>query len=219
MAILQLPKYLVSSTAENIFHLERKDHFGEFPIRFLVSLLAIVCITLNLSTLIRFKPPNHFKTNIALASWVLTMLVQYKILQLGKLLIMAPQRLYTIPDYGAPAEHHILKTTLYNNLTQTIKHIFTLQIASTGVLSISRDAHYALILIPLVYADEHYRFSVLIVYDFYLKLRKTPRLEKAICVICIFGMFQDVEKYTWLVRVVPLAIYGTLSFRVLTSKL
>jgi len=218
--MFSLPKlYTYSPTAENILHLERTDFFEELPYRFLLSLLSIICLTFNLASILRFKPPNHFKTNLAISAWALSLLVQYKVLQLGKVLVGAPQRLYTLPDYGVDAEHHKMKSNLYSEINTSVRHIFVAQLLSTSVLAVSRDAHYALILIPLIYGHEDWRFALLLVYDFYLKLRKTPRVDKAICCVCIFAVFQSIERWTWLVRIIPLVIYTGISFRVLTSKL
>lgn len=213
------PKYTHSQTASNLIDLERADFFDEFPIRFLLSLASVVCLTMNLATFIRFKPPNHFKTNVALTAWLLTLFLQYKVLQLGKTLIMAPQRVYTIPEYGASPEHYAMKIQLYEKIEKTVKHIFTIQLISTAVLAISRDAAYTILLMPVVYSHEDFRFSLLLVFDFYLKLRKTPRFEKALCMICIAATFLDIEQWTWLSKIVPLIVYNALSFRILTSKL
>ena len=219
MVTKYLPNYKYSSTSENLIDLEKSDYFDEIPIRFFLSLCAIVCLSLNVCSFLRFKPPNHFKTNVALASWLMALFLQWKVLQLGKILIMAPQRVYTIPAYGANPEHYEMKLKLFKNIETTVKHIFTLQIISTGILAIARDLSWTVLLIPLVYSTEDWRFSLMLIFDFYLKLRKTPRLEKIGCVVCLTAVFLDVSQWTWLIKIVPLTIYNGLSFRVLTSKL
>ena len=178
MVTKYLPSYKYSSTAENLIELERSDHFDEVPIRFLLSLCAITCLSLNVCSFLRFKPPNHFKTNVALASWFLALLLQWKVLSLGNILISAPQRVYTIPAYGADPAQYDMKLKLFKNIETTVKHVFTLQLISTAVLAIARDLSWTILLFPLVYSTEDWRFSLLLIFDFYCWLKIYFKLKK-----------------------------------------
>jgi len=185
------------------------------PVFFIFTIALNVLIVLNFCNIFRFHNSSnwfkrnhgyHFSYNLGLLSWIFSIAMQYYFIKLGKELTVVEK----------------LDFNFSNRINFIVKSITSNQIFSTFLLSIARDkylvtaisVYYFTFLLP----TESQYFSIVLVLDFYLKLRKESILAKVICSFCIVLYIFSNDK-SWLVQYISLAAYQTFSFKVLSSEL